>query len=108
MTLISSQSFKFNPDETENRLRFPDLADSAMSFSIRVGDITYTVVVGWNTWLNSPSVSIYTANATPIAINLPLSPRITDTAPNYLADKLFRGYYLFWEPASSWFGFYSE
>lgn len=107
MTLLSSQPFTFNPDETDNRLRFPDLADSAMSFSIKAGDVTYTVIISWNTWLNSPLVSIYTANAEPVALNLPLSPRVSDTAPNYLADKRFRGYYLFWEPASSWFGFYS-
>ena len=107
MTLISSQKFNFNKDETENRLRFPDLADSAMTFSIAVGTSTYKVIVSWNTWLNSPMVSVYTANASAVALNMPLAPRVSDYSPNYLADKLFRGYYLFWEPDQSWFGFYS-
>lgn len=108
MTLLSTQSFRFNKDETENRLRFPDIAESALSFSIAVGTKTYTVIVAWNTWLNSPTVSIYTANTSPVALNLPLSARITDVSPNYLSDQIFRGYYLFWEPGSSWFGFYRE
>lgn len=108
MTLISTQSFTFNKDETANSLRFPDLAESALSFSIVVGDSTYIVVVSWNTWLNSPMVSIYTANKDPVAINQPLAPRVSDTSPNYLCDRVFRGYYLFWEPESSWFGFYRE
>ena len=67
MTLISSQKFNFNKDETENRLRFPDLAESALTFSIAVGTVTYNVIVSWNTWLNSPALSVYTANNSPIA-----------------------------------------
>lgn len=108
MTLLTTQPFKFNSDETENSLRFPDLANSAMTFSITANGETYIVVVSWNTWLNSPMVSIYTGNTEPIALNQPLAPRVNDYSPNYLCDKRFRGYYLFWEPASSWFGFYSE
>ena len=107
MTLVSTTPFYFNKDETENYLRFPDLASEAKTFSIVAG-ATYTVIVSWNTWLNSPQLSIYTANNTPVAINMPLAPRISDISPNYLADKRFRGYYLFWEPGSEWFGFYKE
>ena len=108
MTLTSSQKFTFNKDETDNALRFPDLADAAMSFSIKVGTDTYIVLVSWSTWLNSPLVSVYTANNIPVAINQPLAKRVSDYSPNYLCDKSFKGYYLFWEPDSSWFGFYSE
>ena len=108
MTLVSSQNFTFNKDETENRLRFPDISESALSFSIQVGTATYAVVVSWNTWLNTPLVSIYTQNNIPVALNMPLAPRVSDISPNYLADKRFRGYYLFWEPSSAWFGFYRE
>ena len=107
MTLVSSYSFTFNKDETENYLRFPDLASAAKTFSISVNGVTYSVVVSWNTWLNSPQLSIYTPDNTPVAINLPLAPRVSDISPNYLADKRFRGFYLFWEPTSSWFGLYS-
>lgn len=107
MTLISSEPFSFNKDETENYLRFPDLASSAKTFSIVAGGATYSVVVSWNTWLNSPMVSIFTSDNTPVAINLPLAPRITDISPNYLADKRFRGYRLFWEPDGARFAFYS-
>lgn len=107
MTLVSKQDFHFNKDETDNRKRYPDLAGSAMSFSITANAETYIVIISWNTWLNSPMVSIYDSSTNAVALNRPIAPRVNDVSPNYLCDKRFAGYYLFWEPASSWFGFYS-
>jgi hypothetical protein len=108
MTLVSQFPFYFNKDETENYLRFPDLASEAKTFSVVANGTTYQIIVSWNTWLNTPMVSVNTSNGSPIAINLPLAPRISDYSPNYLADKLFRGFYLFWEPESDRFAFYRD
>lgn len=108
MTLIESFEFSFNKDATENNLRFPDMATQSFVFSILVNSITYTVKTFWNTWANSPLISIYDANDNIVLGNVPLMPRITDYSPNYLSNKLFKGYYLFWDIEAGMFLFYED
>jgi hypothetical protein len=107
MTLLNKFSFAFNKDETENALRFPDMASSAYIFSFSAGE-TYVVTVTWDTYTNSPLVSVRTQDNTNINIYMPLSPRINDTSPNFLNSLSLTGYYLFWEPIASMFTLYKD
>jgi hypothetical protein len=107
MTLLNQYSFTFNKDETENALRFPDMASSAYIFSF-TADTTYNVTVTWNTYTNSPMISIRSQDGTNKNVYIPLSPRINDTNPNFLNSLSLKGYYLFWEPISSAFTLYKD
>lgn len=108
MTLIESYEFIFNKDATENRLRFPDMAEQSYVFSISVSDTIYTVKTFWNTWLNTPYLNIYNQNNEIVISGAILMPRITDYSPNFLANNIFEGYYLFWDKDANKFLFYQD
>jgi hypothetical protein len=107
MTLIDSFNFTFNKDETENALRFPDLATSSYVFSFTATDI-YIVTVSWNVYTNSPVVSVRTQDNVDVNVCMPLSPRVNTTNPNFLNSVDLSGYYLFWEPVLSAFTLYKD
>ncbi len=108
MILKSSFPFRYNKDESENALRYPDLSHSAYVFSIVTSTATYTVQVTFSTWLNTPLVSVYTNDNVPIMINMPFTERVSDVSPNFLSDKVFKGFYLFWEPQTTFINFYGD
>ena len=108
MILKSSFPFRYNKDESVNALRFPDLSNNAYVFSITTATSTYTVQITFSTWLNLPLVSVYTNDNVPITINMPLTERVSNLSPNFLSDKVFKGYYLFWEPETTFLNFYGD
>ena len=97
--------FRFNKDETDPALKFPDLAGRGFSFNISVGGATHIVRVSYNVWTNNGQVSIYDAAQIPVALNIPLIAAFSDGHPNFLYDKQFAGYSLAWDPDQGGFIF---
>lgn len=108
--LLQTNEFRFNKDEIEPYLRFPDLATNAYSFNIQINNNFYIVLITYNIWSNSPQVSIYDSNQNAMVLNVPLMEQLINAdnpfSPNYLYGNLvFEGYTLVWNIDSQEFLF---
>jgi len=97
--------FRFNNNETDPSLRFPDLAGRAFTFNFTANNLTYTVRVSYNLFTSNGQVSVYDQSQNPIIVNTPLIETFDGLHPNFLWDRVFAGYYLVYDPGQAGFVF---